>query len=253
MSSMRNVPCRSVVAAALAFVAVWSFVGCSSGDGGDAPSGSTPTSRTDPAGAGTATPQSCPSSEDGVPAGAKTADTIDIDGDLAADQQWVTDSGEFGVTTTSGQTSSVHPTGLSGAAPSALIADIAGGGNGPFIMLVAGSRNVDLFTWTGCAFEPVMNPEDEQYQFDLTGQHGTGAGCLTIDGEPHLVGFLASNAPAAPGETESITTTVVELDGTSAENGTTMTGIPAAGAAEEAAQVSCGDRTLDADGIGFAE
>jgi len=65
------------------------------------------------------TPQPCSSSDDGIPSGATTATTattIDVDGDLEADQQWVTEDGAFGVTTTSGLTSSVRPTGLAGGA-----------------------------------------------------------------------------------------------------------------------------------------
>lgn len=69
-----------------------------------------------PASAAAVTPPLCSPSGEGVPSGARTAPTIDVDGDLEIDQQWVTEDGGFGVTTTTGLSSSVHPTGLSGGA-----------------------------------------------------------------------------------------------------------------------------------------
>ena len=163
----------------------------------------------------------------------------------------MTEDGAFGVTTTTGLTSSIQPAGLSGGAePTALIADASGQGNGPVIMLIAGSRDVDLYRWTGCRFETVTNPQGNQYQFDLTGQHGTGVGCTSIDGERHLVGLLADRPAGAPEDIDHITVTPIELDGTGAENGPTTVAEPADNtAATMATQVTCDDRTLQDDGL----
>lgn len=232
------------------------LTGCSgTGDGSTA--AGPPSSAPAPANTSTptalGTPQPCPGSDDeGIPSGARSASTIDVDGDLEADQQWVTDDGRFGVTTTTGVTSSVRPTDLSGGAEhTALVADVSGQGNGPVIMLVAGSRDVDLYRWTGCALEPVTNVNGDQYQFDLTGQHGTGVGCTIINGTPQLVGLLADRPAGAPSDIEQIAVTPIEINGTHAENGRTRMAEPADDtAATRATQITCDDRTLDDDGLG---
>lgn len=96
------------VATAMSFVLL---TGCSGT--GESPTAAEPTSRP-PAASSDSTPtptptsakasKPCPASDDGVPAGARTASTIDVDGDLEADRQWVTEDGRFGVTTSTGLT-----------------------------------------------------------------------------------------------------------------------------------------------------
>jgi len=248
---MKNITRRSGIAAALALVAVLA-AGCSSSDGGVSPPIQTSASNPAPSAstaATTAAPQPCSSSGSGAPADARTAPTIDVDGDGQDDQQWVSPAGEFGITTASGATASVRPTGFSGGAePTALIADATG--TGEVVMLVAGSREVDLYRWIDCTLAPVTDVDGDPYRFDLTGQHGTGVGCITVDGARHLVGLLASQPAGAPGEADSIAVTIIELDGTIARNGPTTTGAPAGDAMDGATRVSCGDRTLEDDGIG---
>lgn len=152
-----------------------------------------------------------------------------------ADRQWVTEDGVFGVTTTTGVKSSVRPAGLSGGAePTALIAEVSGQGNGPVIMLVAGTRDVDLYRWTGCAFEP-------------------GVGCTSIDGARALVGLSADRPAGAPEDVDRIAVTPVLLDGPDAENGRTTMAAPADDTAARATRVTCDDRTLEDDGLGFLE
>lgn len=221
------------------------LTGCSAGSEEPAAVSPTPT--------GASAPLDCAASDAGTPEGARTASTIDVDGDLEADEQWVTGDGEFGVTTSTGVTASVRPTGLSGGAePGALIADVSGQGNGPVVMLVAGSRDVDLYRWTGCAFEAVTNADGDQYRFDLTGRHGTGVGCTSIDGTRQLVGLLADRPNGAPEDVDQIAVTPVQLDDTRAEPGPTTTAAPAdATAGARATQVTCDDRTLADDGLGL--
>ncbi len=177
-----------------------------------------------------------------------------MDGDLEADQQWVTENGRFGVMTSTGLTSSVSPHNLSGGAEAtALVADVSGQGNGPVVMLVAGSRDVDLYRWTGCAFEAVTSTEGDQYQFDLTGQHGTGVGCTSINGARHLVGLLADRPAGAPSDIDQIAVTPIELDGTRGENGQTPMAEPATHPPlTRATRVTCEDCTLDDAGLGVA-
>lgn len=192
------------------------------------------------------------SDNEGIPEGARSASTIDVDGDLEADQQWVTEDGQFGVTTTTGIISSRPTNFFGGAEPTALVADVSGQGNGSVIMLVAGSRTVDLYRWNGCALEPVTNTDGDQYQFDLTGQHGTGVGCTNIDSTPQLVGLLANRPAGAPSDTDQIAVTPIKLDGVHAENGRTLKAEPADDtAATRATQVTCADRTLEDDGLGI--
>ena len=254
MSSTRNTILRGSALVITALSAVL-LTGCSAASEDPTAAGPTPTSHavpSTPTPTAVGTPRPCPASDEGIPDGARTASTIDLDGDLEADQQWVTEDGVFGVTTTTGLTSSVQPAGLSGGAePTAFIADVSGQGNGPVIMLIAGSRDADLYRWTGCVFETVTNPQGNQYQFDLTGQHGTGVGCTSVNGARHLVGLLADRPAGAPEDIDHIAVTPIELNGTQAENRRTTVAAPAdETAATRATQVTCDDRTLHDDGLG---
>lgn len=256
MSSTGNTILRTSMLATVALSAVV-LTGCS-GTGDASTAADPPTSPSTPASTSTPTAlgaaQDCSASDDeGIPEGARSASTIDVDGDLEADRQWVTEDGRFGVTTTTGVTSSVRPTNFSGGAePTALVADVSSQGNGPVIMLVAGSRTVDLYRWTGCALEPVINADGDQYQFDLTGQHGTGVGCTNIDSTPQLVGLLANRPAGAPSDIDQIAVTPIKLDGVHAENGRVRMAEPADDtAATRAIQVTCADRTLEDDGLGI--
>jgi len=256
MRSTRNIARRGGVAVALSAITVL-VAGCSSADSdGVSPPTATASSSlvTDPSSAATpaATPRSCSSSGSSVPSDARTAPTIDVDDDGRADEQWVTPGGEFGITTASGRTASVRPTDFSGGAePAALVADATGAGD--VVMLVSGSREVDLYRWIDCTLAPVTDTHGDPYRFDLTGQNGTGVGCINVDGARHLVGLLASQPAGAPGDAGSIAVTIIELDGTTATNGPTMTGAPAGDAMDAASRVSCGDRILEDDGISIVQ
>ncbi|PZF10424.1 hypothetical protein DEI98_09225 [Curtobacterium sp. MCLR17_034] len=159
-------------------------------------------------------------------------------------------AGEFGITTASGRTASVKPTGFSGGAePTALVGDV--NGKGEVVMLVAGSREANLYRWINCALEPVQNPQGQQYQFDLTGQNGNGVGCVDIDGAGQLVGLKSSKPAGAmsAGETVTVQRTVITLNGTDASNGATSSVKLSGSAAETATDVTCHDRTLQDNGL----
>jgi len=104
------------------------------------------------------------------------------------------------------------------------------------------------------ASQSVTNPEGEQYRFDLTGQYGTGVGCLSVEGTPHLVGFSTDRPAGDPSAIDRIAVTTIELDSTHARSGQTTTASPAGReAAERATRVTCGERTLEDDGLGVVE
>ena len=273
MTSLENIG-RIVAVVAPAALMLGALAGCSSDDAGGGNTGPAaattatpsttpaveppPPSPSSPAASMSTSPavaegEACSASGSGAPAGAKTAATIDVDGDGKADQQWVSTAGAFGITTASGRTASVEPTGLSGGAePTALVGDV--NGKGEVVMLVAGSREASLYRWINCALEPVRNPQGQQYQFDLTGQNGNGVGCVDIDGAGQLVGLKSSKPAGALSSGQSVTVrrTVITLDGTNASSGATTVVNLSGSAAEASADVTCHDRTLKDNGLSIA-
>jgi hypothetical protein len=123
----------------------------------------------------------------------------------------------------------------------------------PTELLVSDGRGVHLLAYDRCAIVPITNPEGEPYLFDLGDLrgHGTGVGCIDTPVGRRLVGLRRD--PNSTGETVRWTRTVVELDGTHARNGETTSGTftsPQDDAAIELLDtVSCGDLTLERDGV----
>jgi hypothetical protein len=199
----------------------------------------------------------CPATSSGTPAGAATAPTIDVDGDGRDDTAWlagVASDGErtFGITTASGATFS---TPFSSASPVAATAmAFAPDGELPAYALISDGRIGSLWLVADCRITQVTNPQGEQYTFDLGGftGFGTGVGCIDADGDGRrdLVGLLAESVDPS---TTHITRTIIELDGARASNGPSdelVAHRPEDDAqAESARSVTCGDRTLDADGV----
>jgi hypothetical protein len=240
---------------AVAALAVLS--GCSSG-GDDAASGSASPATTSSAAASSSETGSagCAPTGDGVPAGADAKEALDVDGDGRADTEWIATqpaadgSVTFGVTTASGATFSSVIRSASPVARSVLIADVTG--DGELIALASDGRQVLLYGISDCQLVPEQNEQGQQYAFDLgfTG-FGTGVGCADVDGDGvrDLLG-LRLQLPGAADAEAVVQQTIVVLDGPVARNGATTT--PPAGdeARQQAAQsVTCGDRTLDADGV----
>lgn len=139
----------------------------------------------------------CPATSAHMPADVSARQTVDLDGDGEADTEWFDPSSmsfpqEFGITTASGATVSVQPDlGPTGADPRALTTTV----DGQVIVLISGSRVVQLLTYLNCELQPVMNQEGEPYQFDLTGHNGNGVGCADVDGDgtDELVGLKVSD------------------------------------------------------------
>lgn len=200
-----------------------------------------------------ATPTGCERTEAGIPAGAKTKTTIDVDGDGKPDTEWFTAS-TFGITTSSGATSTVKPS-ISGAAdPMALTGKLKG--TDTVIVLIAGSRDVQTFRWLDCKIQPVVDEHDVQWRFDLTGQHGDGVGTEDSngDGEDTLVGYeLSPQGDTEPGQTVKITTTTININGLTASaggSGTSTTSLPGGEQTlDHVRTVSIGSLNITHDGL----
>ncbi|GHS88083.1 hypothetical protein AGMMS50218_11200 [Actinomycetota bacterium] len=230
--------------------------GAGTGSGGGATAGSGAGGSGAGASGGQATPAAgCPAAGGGVPAGAAQLTTIDLDGDGRPDVLWIASDGadrSVGFTTASGATSSLPVTlaGPQGATAFALrpapqdAADV----------LVSDGRVADLLTVQDCALVPVTDAGGQPWRFDLGfGDYGTGVGCLDLDGDGRtdLVGLNARSQD--DGDSYLITRTVIDVAGTVARAGAgdelhATRGTDDA-AIETAHQITCGDRTADADGV----
>jgi len=200
-------------------------------------------------------PEGCTTGAQQPPAGAVSREIVDVDGDGRADTAWIgaAEPGRFvlGITTAAGG-GATHE--LSSAAPtarSALVVDVDG--QGPVEILTTDSRQGGLLAFVDCAIATVNNPEGEPYGFDfgLRGT-GTGVGCVATDGGQRLVGLLQTGDD---GTTVGWKRTVIELDGTNARNGASTEGTythPGDDAAIELLhEMTCGEKTIDADGLTY--
>jgi hypothetical protein len=198
----------------------------------------------------------CPATADGVPAGADQKPTVDVDGDGDADTGWIArqpgiDGGvTFGVTTASGGTFSAVIQSASPAARSVLVADVTG--EGEVVALADDGRQVLLYAVSDCRLVPVQSQQGGQYAFDLgfTGL-GTGVACEDADGDGvrDLLGLLLQQS-SAENQEAVVQQTIVELDGPVARDGAISSAPAGDEVRQQAAQsVTCGDLTLDADGV----
>jgi len=203
----------------------------------------------DPAG-GTQQPAApaagCTGTGAAAPAAAATVETIDLDGDGVGDALWIADDGgtrTVGVTTAGGATLT-HPVDLAGPAGAtafALRPDPAG----PAMVLVSDNRVADLLVVQDCALVDATDTRGEPWQFDqgFAGQ-GTGVGCVDLDGDGtlDLAGLNLVD--------DTVTRTQIRVDGTVASAGASDQVAAGTDAARESARaITCGDRTLTADGV----
>ena len=245
------------------------LAGCSAGGGGSAVATSPPVSpaTTAPAPSGPATSAVTPASGavgagcapagTGMPAGAVSGPTVDVDGDGRADSMWLQRNADgtqlAGITTASGATFSASYSSASPLPRRVLVADVNGAGT--IAAIVSDGRQAGLFTVLNCSLVPAMNPQGAQYTFDLgMGVNGTGIGCTKVAGTSAtgLVGLKLNRDGA--GKPVSVTRTAILLKGASASNGASDTvdvsGDPTGPAATTATQITCGDLTMKANGVG---
>ena len=186
----------------------------------------------------------------GVPDGAVSRPTVDVDADDRPDTAWIADAGDgevrFGIATASGGGASAPFPSASPVSRSVLVADVTG--EGQLVALADDGRQVLLFAFSDCSIVPVTGPDGAPYAFDLgSAGSGTGVGCLDVDGDG--VRDLAGLDAADDGT--GYTATAVRLDGARAS--TTDAGVTVADAppaqAEAARSVTCGDLSLLDDGV----
>lgn len=184
----------------------------------------------------------CAPSGDGVPATAQAISTIDLDGDGSDDQLWIDDDGTartLGVTTASGATFT-HPIDLTGPAGASAFA-LRPATDDPALVLLSDNRVADLLMVQDCGLVDVTDAEGKPWRFDQGfAGNGTGVGCVDVtgDGTPDLVGLNDVDG--------SITRTQITLTGTVAAAGITDT---VTGDADTAHAITCGTRTMQADGV----
>ncbi|HEY8543467.1 MAG TPA: hypothetical protein VIL36_00405 [Acidimicrobiales bacterium] len=254
---MRNLTVTAVLALTLA-------VACSSGDDGDDVGGddttaevttTTPDVTAEPGtsapttGGAEEVPTACTEPvEREQPANEGRVD--DLDGDGEPDTVWVASPGGglrvLGVATAAGGGAKVEIESASPVPIQVLVADADG--TPPVELFVSDGRGVQLWAFQDCRLQPVTDPGGRPYLFDLGLRgYGTGVGC--VDGQ--LVGLNVTTEDADG--TVHWARTVITRDGLVADEGTTTEGTyrrPGDDAAIELLhQVTCGDRTLAADGI----
>jgi hypothetical protein len=222
-----------------------------------APSGSATSSAASTSGAGTgAAGAGCAVNGTGIPAGAASGPTVDVDGDGRADSAWLQRNADgsqlVGITTASGATFGALYRSGSPIDRKVLVADVNGAGT--IAVIVSDGRRASLFTVADCSLVPVRNAQGAQYSFDLGfGDAGTGIGCSRVTGTSGtgLVGLKLNRDTA--GTPTTVNRTVIVLDGASARNGASDTidvsGDPTGPAVTTATEITCGDLTMTANGV----
>jgi len=180
----------------------------------------------------------------------------DGDGDGKPDTAWIQQNSNgkslLGITTASGATFGVPYSSASPIPPSMLVAPVDN--RGTVAAITSNGRAASLFVVHNCSLVPATNPQGRQYTFDLgVSGNGTGVGCSQVTGTTsrNLVGLKLTKDAA--GKPMSVRRTVVMIDGTSATNGPSDTvdisGEPDGSAATTATQITCGDLTVNANGV----
>ncbi|HEY3144540.1 MAG TPA: hypothetical protein VGJ86_25645 [Acidimicrobiales bacterium] len=235
---------------------IGSLVACS-GDDDDTSAGSSTTTST--TASSTSTSTSAPATGCTGPAPqmsepANQEEIVDVDGDGRRDTAWLAspdDRRELGVLTAAGGGAKVD---ISSASPTALSLLVADADLEPPVELfVSDGRTVQLWAFDQCSLQPVTDAAGAPYQFDLGFRgYGTGVGCVDADGDGKrdLVGL---NVTSSDDATVDWSRTIIERDGLRASNGATDTGRfqqgQDAGEIELLYGVTCGDLTMNRDGI----
>jgi hypothetical protein len=113
-------------------------------------------------------------------------------------------------------------------------------------------RGAQLYAFSNCAIKPVLNPQGQDYAFDLGDRIGTGSGigCIPTAAGRRLVGLNITQ------QSDSMVhwkRTIIELDGLHAHNGATTTGsyrVPQDQAKIDLLDdITCGTLTIHTDGV----
>jgi hypothetical protein len=160
---------------------------------------------------------------------------------------WISRNGTVGVTTPGGtgvvQVPNAGPLPLQ-----AFLVDAQQDGNQQLI--VSNTRVAHLYTVSGCEISAVTDPQGAPFLFDLEDLRGNGTGidCLDLGDGRHLTGLLSQ-------QTDTVITirrTEITLNGTVATPGKSDTVFgqsPHEPAVAAASTISCGDLTLNKDGV----
>jgi hypothetical protein len=153
------------------------------------------------------------------PAGAKTRSVEDVDGDGRRDTAWMTAPAPatgvttFGISTAAGGGASIPYQSASPVRRSALV--VNADKREPVEIVLSDGRVASLYAFSGCAIKEVLNPQGQDYKFDLGfGGHGTGVGCVSTKAGRRLVGLNAKLNGART--TVGWTRTIIELRGLTA-------------------------------------
>jgi hypothetical protein len=183
----------------------------------------------------------------GPPPGAASKDVSDAYGQPA--KLWITNT-IVGITTVQGYgEAEIHsPSPLQ---RSALLIDAQQDGNHQII--VDTGREALLYTVSGCTITPVVDQHGASFRFDLGHRAGTGdgIGCSDLGGGRRLVGLLQlrdeQDKPLL-----TVRRTEVDLNGATATIGRSNTVIATSDqdpAWRTAGTISCGDLTIERDGV----
>lgn len=195
----------------------------------------------------------CSTGSTQMPAGTASRETVDVDGDGRPDTLWihtVDGTTSVGIVTAAGGGSTVEHRSASPIPRSAFVADV-GDTDAP-LLIVSDGRGASLYAFADCRIQPVLNKQDEIYRFDLQDLrgNGTGIGCAGNGEGRRLVGLQVTDRN---GPRVSWTSTVIDIDGLRATNGTTHSGtytLPADQAKVDLLSgIACGTRTVSEDGV----
>ncbi|WP_310781620.1 hypothetical protein [Mycobacterium sp. Z3061] len=197
----------------------------------------------------------CPPGGAPVPPGAATRQISDVDGDGLPDTLWVgkwqSPDGAMtravGIATASGANSDVPVVSASPIPLRALAIEVQDGHQ----VIASVGRSAPLYAFADCRLQNVVDSHyGRPFAFDLENLagNGTGVGCSETGGERHLVALQALGS----GGQWTVRRTEIDLNGLRAATGAsdTLTATSAQDPAVTTAQtISCGERTIDQDGV----
>jgi hypothetical protein len=183
-----------------------------------------------------------------MPSGAVRRKVGDLDGDKAADTEWIsaTPTLRFGVTTASGATFSYA---LASASPQPREGFVTRLNDHRIVSIVDDGRGAYVHFFVNCTWIQPKDSHGVAYTYDMNdfSGHGTGVGCSG----GFVVGFQATNT--STGYTVKQTKLYLNTTGSYASNGPTSTVVSNASSSDprvkRAMTISCGTITLANSGV----